>query len=110
MSESSPTVVSSSLTPPRRELLLPASGEWIHDSDFWFPDGDVVLGVQSIAAGPQTVHLFRVHKPVLELHSSVFRKTLSGDTDSNFDGARAIWVPQTSPRFLRYFLRLLYNP
>ena len=105
---SSSTIVPSTLT-----TSLPVSGEWIHDSEFWFPDGDVILGVRSIAAGPQTVHLFRVHKLVLELHSPVFRKTFA--INSNLKslqawGARAIWIPQTNPKTLRYFLHFLYNP
>ena len=88
----------------------PKLREWIRDSEFWFSDGDVVLGIESTEA--KVTHLFRVHKPILELYSPVFRNTLSGNKNAKslHDGARAIWVPETSSKVLRYFLSFLYNP
>ena len=40
---------------------------------FWFEDGDIVLSVTEDAVE----HHFRVHRPILTIHSPVFRDMLS---------------------------------
>ena len=106
---SSPTIT------PATPALSGVSGlglaECIRHSEFWFSDGDIVLVTKS--TGAQNVHLFRVHKIMLELASPVFRKSLSennNNQESLYDGARTICVSRTGPDILEFFLRFLYNP
>jgi len=102
---SSSTIVST--TAPSCSSLL----KWVRDSEVWFSDGDIVLAVKSSTAA-QTVHLFRVHSPLLTLHSPVLLKKISDNTNQKpgYSGERMLWVPETNSKILEYFLRSLYNP
>ncbi|KAF8808824.1 hypothetical protein BYT27DRAFT_7337537 [Phlegmacium glaucopus] len=79
----------------------------VRNPNFWYPDGDTLLSVKS--TGAQTVHLFRVHKLFLMLHSPIFREWLA-DQKSGLDSSQAVSLARTSPRVLEYFLYALYNP
>ena len=63
------------LTPSPRSLALGTNDQ----PDWWFPTGDLVLGVESL--------MFRVHKQILARHSAVFEDMFalsepSGDCDN----------------------------
>ena len=105
---SSPIIASATAALSASDLALT---ECIRHSEFWFSDGDIVLVTKS--TGAQNVHLFRVHKTVLDLASPVFRKSLSennNNQESLYDGARIVQISRTDPNILEYFLHFLYNP
>ena len=106
---SSPTITSA--TAALSPSGLAGLAECIRHPTFWFSDGDIVLVTKS--TGAQKVHLFRVHKTLLELASPVFRKSLSENNDNKeplYDGARTFLVSWTGPNIMEFFLRFLYSP
>ena len=77
--------------------------------DLWLQDGTIVLR----AVSPHTHTLYKVHKSVLALHSSVFRDIFSGpqaafDAGSEwYDGVPLMEMPDP-PEDVDSFLKALY--
>ena len=74
------------------------------NSEFWFDDGSVVLNVQST--------LFRVHRSILSMHSTVFSDMFSipqPPDQTAIEGCPVVHLHDSADDFT-YLLKALYNP
>ncbi|KAI0045981.1 hypothetical protein FA95DRAFT_1607279 [Auriscalpium vulgare] len=83
----------------------------------WKPDGDLVI--RTVSQGPDeltvTHTLYRVHKPVLALHSAVLASMFDGDqaafevASERYEGVPVMEMPDATED-MEYFLDAMYHP
>ncbi len=86
----------------RSTMTAPPQLENFKTTDFWFPDGNIILLVEDIA--------FKVHRGQLVRHSDVFRDmfSLPPPASETIDGIP--WVQlHDDPSDMLHLLRALYD-
>jgi hypothetical protein len=86
-------------------------------TSFWFDDGNIILA--AVDGATHLRHLFRVHKSVLSLHSSVFRTALDStnlveaelavSAEMQYDGLPVLKI-YDDPHDVNILLESLYQP
>ncbi|KAI0699081.1 hypothetical protein BC835DRAFT_1412734 [Cytidiella melzeri] len=97
---------------PSKKRRLDTNQEFIHDSQIWMKDGNVIVTAANTVDEVTTLYGFRCHKSVLSKHSTVF-ETMFGLPQSSVpeykDGVPVVMLPDPYTD-VKGLLQMLYDP
>lgn len=85
--------------------------EFVHDTELWLSDGNVILVTAKETSDDKAYNAFRCHKSMLAKHSPVFHDMLSlpqSAEDEEYEGVPVVRLPDSTDD-VRGLLKILYN-
>ncbi|KAI0699087.1 hypothetical protein BC835DRAFT_1412739 [Cytidiella melzeri] len=108
-----PTQRSHSHITPTKRSRIDTEREFVHDTNIWMSDGNVIIAVEDPDDDLKRTYAFKCHMSVLAKHSNIFEALFtlpqSQDDAETYDGVPLVVLPDPY-QDVKELLQMLYDP